>query len=55
LTLVLSRQQIADVLGLTIETVSRQFFKMKREGNIDLPSRREVVILDPDTLADQAG
>lgn len=55
LTLVLSRQQIADVLGLTIETVSRQFSKMKREGIIDLPSRREVVILDPDALADLAG
>ena len=55
LTLVLSRQQIADVLGLTIETVSRQFSKMKREGIIDLPSRREVVILDPDALADRAG
>lgn len=55
LTLVLSRQQIADVLGLTIETVSRQFSKMKREGIIDLPSRREVIILDPDALADRAG
>jgi CRP/FNR family transcriptional regulator, anaerobic regulatory protein len=55
LTLVLSRQQIADVLGLTIETVSRHFSKMKREGIIDLPSRREVVILDPDALADRAG
>jgi len=55
LTLVLSRQQIADVLGLTIETVSRQFSKMKREGIIDLPSRREVVILDREALADLAG
>ena len=55
LTLVLSRQQIADVLGLTIETISRQLTKMKREGVIDLPSRREVVILDPGALAAKAG
>lgn len=41
-----SRQQIADVLGLTIETVSRQFTRLKSDGLIDLPSRREVVILD---------
>ena len=55
LSLVLSRQQIADVLGLTIETVSRQFSKMKREGVIDLPSRREVVILDLPELEARAG
>ncbi|GGD70708.1 Crp/Fnr family transcriptional regulator [Croceicoccus mobilis] len=54
LTLPLSRQQIADVLGLTIETVSRQFTRMKNEGLIDLPSRREVVILDRGALEDRA-
>ncbi|MFN6933904.1 MAG: Crp/Fnr family transcriptional regulator [Tsuneonella sp.] len=41
----LSRQQIADVLGLTIETVSRQFTRLKGDGVIDLPSRREVNIM----------
>lgn len=46
----LSRQQVADVLGLTIETVSRQLTKMKNEGLIDLPSRREVVLLDREAL-----
>lgn len=45
-TLPLARQQIADVLGLTIETVSRQFTRMRKEGLIDLPSRREVTLLD---------
>ncbi|MCB2079635.1 MAG: Crp/Fnr family transcriptional regulator [Novosphingobium sp.] len=55
LELPFSRQQIADVLGLTIETVSRQFTRLKSEGIIDLPSRREVVILDPDALAAEAG
>lgn len=55
LTLPLSRQQIADVLGLTIETVSRLFSKMKMEGLIDLQSRRQVAILRPAELAVRAG
>lgn len=50
-----SRQQIADVLGLTIETVSRQFTRLKQEGLIDLPSRREVVITDMESLTAEAG
>lgn len=54
-TLPFSRQQIADVLGLTIETVSRQFTKLKGEGIIDLPSRREVIIEDFAGLQAEAG
>lgn len=50
-----SRQQVADVLGLTIETVSRQFTRMKADGLIDLPSRREVIILDHAALSAEAG
>lgn len=50
-----SRQQIADVLGLTIETVSRQFTRLRNEGIIDLPSRREVVIQDRFALNAEAG
>ncbi len=50
-----SRQQVADVLGLTIETVSRQFTRLKADGLIDLPSRREVVIIDRLGLAAEAG
>jgi len=50
-----SRQQIADVLGLTIETVSRQFTRLKADGVIDLPSRREVVIRDRGALVAEAG
>lgn len=46
----LSRQQIADVLGLTIETVSRQLTDMKRAGIVALPGRRTVDILDRDRL-----
>ncbi|MBS0253982.1 MAG: Crp/Fnr family transcriptional regulator [Proteobacteria bacterium] len=54
-TLPFSRQQIADVLGLTIETVSRQFTRLKGEGLIDLPSRREVEIVDMAGLSAEAG
>lgn len=50
-----SRQQIADVLGLTIETVSRQFTKFRRKGLIDLPSRRGVAIRNRAALEDLAG
>lgn len=49
-TLPLSRQQIADVLGLTIETVSRQLSKLRSAGLIDLVSRREVLIKDIEQL-----
>jgi CRP/FNR family transcriptional regulator len=54
-TLPFSRQQIADILGLTIETVSRQFTRLKADGIIDLPSRREVTIADRGALAAEAG
>jgi CRP/FNR family transcriptional regulator len=50
-----SRQQVADILGLTIETVSRQLTGFKRQGLIDLPSRRAVVVLDRAALAELAG
>ncbi len=53
-SLPLSRQQIADILGLTIETVSRQLTRMRGEHLIDLPSRRTVRILDRPALAARA-
>lgn len=46
----LTRGQIADVLGLTIETVSRQMTRLKSAGVIALPSTREVTILKPRQL-----
>lgn len=49
------RQQIADILGLTIETTSRQLTKMRAEGVLDLPSRREVVINDRPAMVVMAG
>ena len=50
-----SRQQIGDILGVTIETVSRQMTRMKRDGILDLPTRRSVRILDRQALMDMAG
>ena len=50
-----SRQQVADVLGLTIETVSRQMTMLKRNGVIGLPTRRSVEISDRTALEDIAG
>ncbi|WP_424140141.1 Crp/Fnr family transcriptional regulator [Roseomonas chloroacetimidivorans] len=50
----LTRTQIADVLGLTIETVSRQLTKLKREGLIDLPSGRAVTIRSRGSLQERA-
>ena len=55
ITLPFSRQQIANVLGRTIETVSRQFTQLKNDGILELPSRREVVIADFDALVAEAG
>ena len=46
----LTRGEIADVLGLTIETVSRQLTRMKSEGLIALPHGRRVALEDRDRL-----
>jgi CRP/FNR family nitrogen fixation transcriptional regulator len=40
----MSRQDIADYLGLTIETVSRALSGMERKALIELPSARKVRI-----------
>ena len=44
--LAMSRQDIADYLGLTIETVSRTFTQLREAGLIDLPTRRQVRVRD---------
>jgi CRP/FNR family nitrogen fixation transcriptional regulator len=46
----MSRADIADYLGLTIETVSRAFTEMERLHAIDLPSSRHVVMRNRSTL-----
>ncbi|MBS0270111.1 MAG: Crp/Fnr family transcriptional regulator [Proteobacteria bacterium] len=43
----ISRAEIADFLGLTIETVSRQFSRLKAKKIIGLDGARTVVVLDP--------
>lgn len=44
------RQDIADYLGLTIETVSRTMTHLERSGIIGLPSSRRVVLQDRPAL-----
>ena len=51
LDLPLSREAIADYLGLTLETTSRQISALRREGLIAVPSAREIVIPDFGRLA----
>jgi CRP/FNR family transcriptional regulator len=50
----LTRGQIADVLGMTIETVSRQLTRLKNAGTIALPGPRAVTIRDAAALAARA-
>ena len=42
--LAMTRQEIADYLGLTIETVSRTMTLLENEDTIELPSARRVVV-----------
>ncbi len=51
----LTRGQMADILGLTIETVSRQLTNLKREGLIALLAGRGVTILNRAGLEGRAG
>lgn len=50
LALPMSRMDIADYLGLTIETVSRSFSAFQRQGLILIPHTRNVLIRDLETL-----
>jgi CRP/FNR family transcriptional regulator len=50
LSLKMSRCEIGDYLGLTIETVSRAFGKLKKRNVISLMESDEVVVLDNDKL-----
>lgn len=50
LTLEMTRQDIADYLGLTVETVSRGLAQLKRDGLIILHSSRHLDLLNIPTL-----
>jgi CRP/FNR family transcriptional regulator len=51
----MTRTDIADYLGLTIETVSRTMTRLKAEKLIALPTPAEVVVLDRERLEALAG
>jgi CRP/FNR family transcriptional regulator, nitrogen fixation regulation protein len=52
LDLPMSRLDIADYLGLTIETVSRMFSQLERDRSIELPNSRRVVMRNRQALAE---
>lgn len=47
----MSRQDIADYLGLTIETVSRTLSLFQQEAAIDLPNSRRILLRDRGALS----
>lgn len=51
----MTRNDIADYLGLTIETVSRTLTRLRAEGMIEIVSQSELVIRDPAALEGLAG
>ena len=50
----MSRQDIADYLGLTIETVSRTLTSLQSEAIVEFPTHRRFTIVRPDALEDLA-
>jgi CRP-like cAMP-binding protein len=46
----MSRQDIADYLGLTIETVSRTLTQLETEAAIALPTSRRIVLRNRNVL-----
>ncbi|WP_456388793.1 transcriptional regulator FnrL [Profundibacter sp.] len=51
----LTRVAMADYLGLTLETVSRQISSLRKDGIIHLEGKRHVTIPDFQKLLDEAG
>ncbi|MGF1605770.1 MAG: Crp/Fnr family transcriptional regulator [Rhodothalassiaceae bacterium] len=54
LELPMTRAEMADVLGLTVETVSRQMTRLRSDGIIETAGPRCVLIRDPARLSDRA-
>jgi CRP/FNR family transcriptional regulator, anaerobic regulatory protein len=53
-SLPMSRSDIADYLGLTIETISRTFTQLRKQKLIEVIDDRQVGLLQPDGLRDIA-
>ena len=51
----LTREEMADYLGLTLETVSRQMSALKRDGVIILEGKRHVLVPSFDRLMEETG
>lgn len=51
----LTREAMADYLGLTLETVSRQMSKLKREGVIQMDGMRRILVPDFELLMNETG
>ncbi len=51
----LTRSDIADFLGLTIETVSRQFTKLRKSGIISIKNHRHISVADIEKLRRSCG
>ncbi|MEM1386625.1 MAG: Crp/Fnr family transcriptional regulator [Pseudomonadota bacterium] len=51
----LGRSDIADHIGLTLETVSRQITKLRSDGILEMHGARHVLAVDRDRLAERAG
>jgi CRP/FNR family transcriptional regulator, nitrogen fixation regulation protein len=51
-SLAMTRQDIADYLGLTIETVSRTLSQLERDAIIELPTARQIRLKDMAALQD---
>lgn len=51
----LTREEMADYLGLTLETVSRQISALRKDKVISLDGKRHVTIEDFDALLEAAG
>ena len=51
----LTREEMADYLGLTLETVSRQMSALRKDAVIDLEGKRRVMIPDFHRLLEETG
>ncbi len=51
----LTREAMADYLGLTLETVSRQISALRKDGVIHLEGKRHVTVPDMERLLEEAG